>query len=150
MSPCLQDGSSLSPCARWLVSLAFGQSLQGRWVSKAGCAVLSVVGDHSGPLTAPLATSVRMHRPSPSTLNQRGLTTLPGCPKQSPLCPADPQGCVTARGLGEAGHEASLWLSKAFPSDLVKNTARNSHCLSFISFSCYGLSWAADGCLQMS
>lgn len=31
-------------------------------------------------------------------------------------------------------------LSRAFPGDLMKNTARNSH--SFISFSCYGLSWS--------
>lgn len=31
-------------------------------------------------------------------------------------------------------------LSRAFPSDLMKNTARNSY--SFISFSCYGLSWS--------
>lgn len=61
VSPCLQDGSSLSPCTRWLVSPACGQSLQGRWVaSKAAhqSAVLSVVGDQSGPLTDPPATSV--------------------------------------------------------------------------------------------
>lgn len=59
MSPCLQDGSSLSLSTRWLVSPACGQSLQGRWVaSKASCAVLSVVGDHSSPLIAPPATWV--------------------------------------------------------------------------------------------
>lgn len=97
-------------------------------------------------MTAPPATSVSMHGPSPSALNQRGLTALSGCPKQSPLCPADPQGCVTACGPGETAHKASPWLSKAFPSDLMKNTARNSHCLSFISFSRYGLSW---GCRRL-
>lgn len=29
VSPHLRDGSSLSPCARWLISPAWGQSLQG-------------------------------------------------------------------------------------------------------------------------
>jgi len=71
---------------------------------------------------------------------------LSGCPRQTPLCPVHPQGCVTAGGSGEAGHKASLQLSKAFPSDLMKNTARNSRSLSFISFSCYGLSW---GCRRL-
>lgn len=61
------------------------------------------------------------------------------------LCPADLQGCVTACGPGGAGHEA-LGLSQVFPSDLMKNAARNSRCLSFISFSCYGLSW---GCRRL-
>lgn len=102
---------------------------------------MSLVGDHSGP-TGHLGLNAQTQ---PIHLK----SAWPHCALQLPqtksLCPADPQGCVTACGPGEAGHEA-LRLSKAFPSDLMKNTARNSHCLSFISFSCYGLSW---GCIRL-
>lgn len=46
-----------------------------------------------------------------------------------------------------ASHQklGSEFLSKSFPSCLMKNAARNSCCLLFISFSCYRLSW---GCKQ--
>lgn len=52
MSPCLQDGWSLT------AGLSCLRAVPVRWMSKAGCAVLSVVGEDSGPLTAPPATSV--------------------------------------------------------------------------------------------